>query len=224
MTNLEVLKMTRSPAIRVIKVGGSLLDMPDLPKQLRDWLANQSLAHNVLVAGGGQLVEQVRRWHRGQPPAETERLDEVTAHWICIDLMSVTARLLHAWLPDLKYTAEMRLLERRMQEPGGTLFDVAKWLRSEEPTLPGTRLPCQWEVTSDSITARLAVALAADELVLLKSSWPKAHGPKTEGSKEEGPVKEGQSLVALAEEGYIDRMLPLLAPELPPLRMVNLRS
>ena len=201
--------MSKSPAIRVIKVGGSLLDMPDLAKQLRDWLANQSLAHNVLVVGGGSLVEQVRRWHRRQPPAETEMLDEVTAHWICIDLMSVTARLLHAWLPDLKFTAEMRLLKRRLQETGETLFDLAKWLRSEEATLPGTRLPCQWEVTCDSIAARLAVVLAADELVLLKSSWPDTQDP---------------SLVALAEEGYIDRMFPLLAPELPPLRLVNLRD
>ena len=202
-------KMTKSPATRVIKVGGSLLDLPNLATQLRDWLANQSLAHNVLVVGGGPLVEQVRRWRRRQPPAETEMLDEVTAHWICIDLMSVTARLLHAWLPDLKFTAEMRLLKRRMQKTGETLFDPAKWLRSEEATLPGTRLPCQWEVSSDSIAARLTVVLAADELVLLKSSWPKT---------------QSHSLTALAEEGYIDRMLPLLAPELPPLRLVNLRN
>ncbi len=203
--------------------------MADLASQLRDWLDQQSSAHNVLVVGGGQLVEQVRKWHRGQPPTAAGGLDEVMAHWICIDLMSVTARLLHAWLPELKLTAEMRLLKRRLQTPGGTLFDVARWLRSEEAMLPGTPLPCKWEVTSDSIAARLAVVLAADELVLLKSDWPKMYSPKKQDSQKEGPQQKGfqqksGSLVALADEGYIDRMLPLLASELPPLRLVNLRS
>jgi len=204
--------MTSVPVVRVIKVGGSLLELPDLPGRLRQWLAHQPRAHNVLIAGGGQLVEQVRCWYRGRQSAEKETLDEVTAHWICIDLMSVTARLLHAWLPEMKYTAEIRLLQRRLHEAGGTLFDVAKWMRSEESSLPGTRLPCRWEVSSDSIAARLAVALAADELVLLKSSWPRTQGPKKPG------------LAALAEEAYIDRMFPRLAAELPPLRMVNLRG
>lgn len=201
--------MTQDSAVRVIKVGGSLLDLPDLPLRLNDWLTDQPLAHNVLMVGGGPLVEQVRQWHCGQQSAEKEKFDEVTAHWICIDLMSVTARVLHAWLPDLKFTAEMRLLKRRVHDAGETLFDVAKWLRREEATLPGIRLPCQWEVTSDSIAARLAIGLSADELVLLKSSWPQT---------------TDASLTALAEEAYIDRMLPLLAAELPPLRMVNLRS
>ena len=49
--------------IRVVKVGGSLLDLPQLPQKLRMWLAAQSPAHNVLVVGGGPLVEQVRTWH-----------------------------------------------------------------------------------------------------------------------------------------------------------------
>jgi len=49
--------------IRVVKVGGSLLDLPELPQKLRTWLAAQSSAHNVLISWRGPLVEQVRSWN-----------------------------------------------------------------------------------------------------------------------------------------------------------------
>jgi len=83
-------------------------------------------------------------------------------------------------------------------------------MRHGEPGIAGTRLPASWEVTSDAIAGRLAVALAADELVLMKSALP-AESDATE-------------LVALAAAGYIDPMLPRLAEELPPCRLVNLRG
>jgi aspartokinase-like uncharacterized kinase len=81
--------------IRVVKVGGSLFDLPDLPQRLWAWLAAQPRAHNVLMAGGGPLVEQVRTWNRQCA------IDETAAHWMCVDLLTVTAHMLHAWLPEI---------------------------------------------------------------------------------------------------------------------------
>ncbi len=71
----------------VIKLGGSLLDWPEWPTQLRGWLATQSESHCILITGGGQLADVVRRWD------QVYRLDVETAHWLAIDAMSVTARL-----------------------------------------------------------------------------------------------------------------------------------
>ncbi len=194
--------MSRS-LVRVVKVGGSLLDLPDLADRLRRWLALQTPAHHVLVAGGGGLVKQIRQWHSLRP------LSVVAAHWMCIDAMTLTAHLLHDRMPEIALIEDDRLLCQRVGHRDCTIFGPALWMRHSEPGIAGTRLPASWEVTSDAIAGRLAVALAADELVLMKSTLP-AESDATE-------------LAALAAASYIDPMLPRLAEELPPYRLVNLR-
>ncbi len=186
--------------IRVVKVGGSLFDLPNLAERLRQWLTEQAPAHHVLVAGGGALVEQVRRWHELKP------LNDETAHWMCVDLMTVTAHTLRDWLPEIPLVEDDRVLCQRVGECGCTIFSTANWLRHSEPALPGQKLPMNWDVTSDAIAARLAIVLSADELVLLKSALPAGRAE----------VRE------LANGGYVDLMLASLASELPPTHLVNL--
>lgn len=190
--------------IRVIKVGGSLFDVPQLPERLRAWLDAQSPAHNVLVAGGGMLVEQVRTWNAA------EALDEAAAHWMCVDLLTVTAHLLHAWLPEIPFIEDDGLLFQRVNQPGVTIFGPARWMHHSEPRLAGTRLPANWETTSDAIAGRLAAALRADEFVLLKSVLPRC--------------RAADDLSALAALGYIDPVLAQMAHELPLTRLVDFRS
>jgi len=190
--------------IRVVKVGGSLLDLADLADRLRCWLAAQTPAHHVLVAGGGSLVEQIRQWHSLRP------LTDVAAHWMCVDAMTVTAHMLHDRLPEIGLVEDDRLLCQRVGQQDCTIFGPALWMRHGEPGIAGTRLPASWEVTSDAIAGRLAVALNADELVLMKSALP--------------AESDATDLAALATAGYIDPMLPRLAEELPSCRFVNLRG
>jgi len=188
--------------IRVVKVGGSLFDLADLAERLQRWLAEQTPAHHVLVAGGGALVEQVRRWHTLRP------LNEETAHWMCVDLMVVTAHMLHDRLPEIPLVEDDRLLFQRIGKRGGTIFGPGQWLRQSEPHLSGTKLPANWIVTSDSIAARLAIVLQAERLVLLKSSLP----------NQESGVRQ------LAAEGYVDQQLVRLGPELPTTHLVDFRE
>jgi aspartokinase-like uncharacterized kinase len=190
--------------IRIVKVGGSLFDLPDLGDRLRQWLSRQPPAHHVLLAGGGSLVDEVRRWHALRP------LDEATAHWMCVDLLTVSSHLLHARLPEIPLIEDDRLLCQRVGEQDCTIFVPATWMRYGEPKLPGTPLPQTWEVTSDSITARLAITLGAAELVLMKPVLP------VEGLDEGIP--------AFSAAGYVDPMLARMAGELPSVRLVNLRA
>lgn len=188
--------------IRVVKVGGSLFDLPDLPQRLHSWLAAQTAAHHVLIAGGGSLADQVRELNAVRP------LSETAAHWMCVDSMTVTAHLLHDWLETIPLVEDDRLLCQRVGDQGCTVFGTANWLRHSEPYLPGSKLPHAWQVTSDSIAARLAIVLQADELLLLKSSLPQANS----------------TLPELAVNGYIDEILAVLDPELPQTTFVNLRD
>jgi 5-(aminomethyl)-3-furanmethanol phosphate kinase len=190
-------------SVQVIKVGGSLLESPGLALRLQRFFNRHRDCHRVVITGGGKLVEQIRWWHAERP------IDEETAHWMCIDLMSITARLLWTRLPELTLADNDCHLLSRLNSPGITLFAPAQWLRSSEPRLPGTKLSATWDTTSDAIAGRLAIVLGAERLTLLKSAPPPA---------------EANDLAALAAAGYVDGMLARLATELPPLELLNLRA
>jgi hypothetical protein len=87
------------------------------------------------------------------------------------------------------------------------LFEPEQFLREVEPKLVSRPLPHTWDVTSDSIAARLAAVLQACELVLLKSTLP----------------QPGTEIDRAAAEGYVDRYFPVAARGLA-VRAVNLRD
>jgi len=141
-----------------------------MPTAINAWLKEQPPALNVLIAGGGALVDAIRQ------ASQTFSLDDESAHWLCIDAMSINSQLLAGVVADAllisSYSELRSALE--MDSPSRTIFDSSKFLREHESCLPGRVLPHDWSVTSDSIAARLAEVLAADELVLLKSGDPPA--------------------------------------------------
>lgn len=192
--------------ICVAKIGGSLLSSEQLPQRLAQWLTDETAAHGlthyVLVVGGGALVEVVRRLDAQHD------LDEAAAHWICIELMDVTARLVAAMLPEVPLEDDFQSLQQRCADPGATILRPSRFLRQLEPHQPGTRLPADWSVTSDSIAARLAIVLEAAELVLVKSSLPLA--------------AISSDVTQLAAAGYVDAFLPNLLPDLPSVRVAVL--
>lgn len=187
--------------LRVVKVGGSLLDWPPLAQVLPRWLASQPPAGQVLVCGGGVWCDALRQVQRHFA------LSEEGLHWLCVEALGVTAGLLAQMLklppPEKDWR---RAGQRACARQPAVVLDPRSFLHEEEPQLPGTVLPHDWSVSSDSIAARLAQVLEADELVLLKSADP--------------PSRE---LAALAETGYVDRHLVRAWPRGMPLRMVNLR-
>ncbi len=196
--------------VSVVKIGGSLLMLADLPQRLCAWLSDeqksQPTTHFVLIAGGGKWVDAIRAIDAQHP------LGDARAHGICVALMDVTAGLVGAMLPEFVVAKSFVELKRRLAEPGVTLHCPSEFVRQVAPTLAGTRLPEDWSVTSDSIAGRLAVTVAAEELVLLKSAPP----PENPGAD--------NWLARLAKSGYVDGFLPSLEPELPTVRCVDFRG
>jgi aspartokinase-like uncharacterized kinase len=181
-----------------VKIGGSLLDLPDLPTRLHTWLGHRRVTGHVLLVGGGALADVLRRQHAIRP------LNEVAAHWACIELMAINARLVSAELnlPTVKYS-DLR------SDVHAQFLDVIDFMENVEPIMAGRKLPAGWLVSSDSIAARMAIVLDADELLLLKSS--------------ECPRQFDADLSRLAATGYIDEFLPQLWEGQMPLQFVNLR-
>lgn len=189
--------------LRIVKVGGSLLDWPLLKDRLAAWLARQPAACNVLIAGGGDVTDAIRR------AQAIHRFDDEAAHWTCVRALSVTAQMLAAMLPESKLIGSLAELDTSVRSGASILvFDPASFLRHDEPQAPGMILPHDWTATTDSIAARLAALTLATELVLLKSADP----------------PHGASLADLAAVGFVDQHFPIAAAELTWVRLVNLRG
>lgn len=190
--------------LQIVKVGGSLLQRPDLGPRLRRWLDTQGETAVVLLAGGGELADWVRRADR------CHGLGEEAAHWVAVRTMSVTAELLGRLLPAARRVGDWSQMSDLLsgRRPGDRwILDPLDFLQAHEPRLPGLKLGASWAVTSDSVAARLATVSGADELVLLKSA--------------DAPATDVPTLRAM---GYVDDAFPRLAAETSAVRFVNLAA
>jgi hypothetical protein len=187
------------PPLRVVKLGGSLLDLCDWSDRLRAWRATQRPARDIIVVGGGTLVDELRA-----AQIQTGFSDEA-AHWRAIDLMSQNARAVCKTLSDVVWTDDLKSIEDVVAVSQPVVFDPANFLHSD--TGSGA-LPANWHVTSDSIAARVAQCCGARELVLLKSALPPADCSRAD----------------LAASGYADRFFARSVAEVPIVRCVNLRA
>lgn len=188
--------------MRVIKLGGSLFDYSGLASACRAWLAAQPVMDSLVIAGGGRLVDAIRQ------AQSVHHFDAQTAHWLAIRAMTATAELAAAVLSNAALVTEISEMQSLREAPHLAIVDPWQFLREEEPRLPGRPLPAGWQVTSDSIAARLASVLHAEELVLLKSGLPLA--PYT--------------YQHAAEQHYVDEYFPSAASSLAGVRCVNLRD
>lgn len=151
------------PSVAVVKVGGSLYDLPDLGSRLRRWLAEQCAdTRVVLIPGGGPLVDAIRHLDR------SHGLGEETSHWLALRALSVNAHFLASLLPSTCVCGDVGKLGRAWEKNLLPVLEVHEFARGDEQR-PG-RLPHCWSVTSDAFAARVAVVFRASHLILLKST------------------------------------------------------
>jgi aspartokinase-like uncharacterized kinase len=153
----------------VVKVGGSLFDWPDLKPRLCDFLATLAGKNVLLIPGGGLAADAVRVYDR------VHGLGEEASHWLALRALSLQAHVLAQLLPPGTQVVEglnaARSVWRRGRWP---ILDMYRFALGDEQR-PG-RLNHDWNVTSDSLAARVAVVAGAERLILLKSTPMTADG------------------------------------------------
>jgi aspartokinase-like uncharacterized kinase len=180
--------MTNDERPIVVKVGGSLFDLPDLGKRLRAWFSQFDLQKVVIVPGGGQAADAVRLFDRVQS------LGDETAHWCALQAMTLNAHLLGAALSSdyaiLNSPADLHYYRGLQLGRDYHLLSAADFIRGDD-TQPD-HLPHTWGVSSDSIAARAAVVLKAGKLILLKSVT----------------IPSTMAWYEASQRGYVDKYFP----------------
>lgn len=187
--------------MRVVKLGGSLLDVPNLADRFERWYQRQPPMVSIVVVGGGASVDVLRDFDRAN------NLDAATAHWLAIRAMQFNARIVESLLPKVMWGDSFDQMFTCDIEAGILIADPWKLL-TETAASGALSLPESWDVTSDSISAWLAAKLAAEELVLLKSALLPTHA-----------TVEGASAC-----GYVDPYFKEAVATVAHTRCVNLRD
>lgn len=191
--------------VRVIKLGGSLLTMPNLKQKFQKWCRENPHPLTLVIVGGGPVVDAVRQVHLANA------LSEEFAHWVCIDLLQHTARIAHQALGNVELFETMDDLQQPFSgsrvnstTPIIAIVQVAICFARDYPNMG---LPESWDVTSDSLAAAFSDMYAAEELVVMKSS--------------DAPNDES-NLESLADVGFVDPYFANLAEGIDQVRFVNL--
>ncbi|MDP1563792.1 MAG: hypothetical protein Q8M16_20615 [Pirellulaceae bacterium] len=223
MAQLQVDDPGQSRSTHVLKLGGSLLQSPDLPNQVGRWWQHLRDLHVesgpvqwLVVVGGGTVVDAVRAWDR------VHSLSPRDSHRLALAGMQVTARMvarLMEW-PLLEFPAAGAIGGGKVSPEGPdsvdpmTRSEMAAWTGTaarfgvERPLVvdlaaaaaADRRFPESWDVTSDSLAMWLATQVRAKQLVLLKAVSPL-----------ENPVKIGK----ISDLGWVDAFFSRMWSEEP---------
>jgi len=145
----------------IVKIGGSLFDLPYLGAHLVRYLAKLNTSDVLVVPGGGSTTDLVRSWDR------TFQLGEERSHWLALRGLALSAHFLASLLPRADVIAQLE--DRLALAAAGVtpIVDMYAWARADEAS--PDHLPHSWDVTSDSLAVRLALVSEAAELIVLKS-------------------------------------------------------
>lgn len=168
----------------LVKVGGSLLTLPDLAERLQALFTALEADQILVICGGGQAADAVRNWDR------IHGLSDQASHWLAIDSLAVTASLLVEVLPRAAL-ARSRQVADSMGSAGTVAVLVPRPILEELDDATHQRLPVGWDCTSDSIAAWIATQWDVESLVLAKSvDVPVTHGTAADGIAAEGTMTE----------------------------------
>lgn len=132
----------------VVKIGGSLLDRPNLTDDLTRYFRRLGDRPTAVIVGGGKIIDAVRHYERLHPSD-----DASAVHWRCVSLLDVTHELMSRLMPAWTAGGPVRLLRVSDLYRPGVGFDA----------------PEDWRTTTDAIAVLIARHVGAGSVTLLKS-------------------------------------------------------
>lgn len=175
----------------VVKIGGSLFDWPELAPRLKCYLESRRDDHMILIAGGGEAANWIRRLD------SIHTLGQEMSHDLALRTLDLTTHILSTIVDGLEVIASLDDCARAW-ERGHTPIANSRLILDHDEHISSAPLPHTWNVTSDSIAAWIAVLAAAHELVLLKSA----------------PLCEPISREEAARRGLVDAEFPRVSARL----------
>ncbi len=146
----------------IVKLGGSLLTLPDLCERLDAVVNLLSPRHVLFIVGGGAAADVIRRLD------DVCGLTATQAHWDAIAAMTLNAAILSRVSTCLPVVSNRIDADTAWRQLNAVLLDTSAFLR-EEMRLHSRALPESWSVTSDSIAAFVAIHWPAKQVVFCKA-------------------------------------------------------
>jgi aspartokinase-like uncharacterized kinase len=192
-------------SLAILKVGGSLFRWPEFPRRFAEMIDARRVVSRgerlVLIAGGGPAADVIRELDK------IHGLGDPSAHRLALHAMDLTAVFLAELLPGTVAIQSLSSLNAVWSAAAIPVLAprlvLAEMERSEDHGLPES-----WDVTSDTIAARVAVHMGADRLTLLKSA----------------SLPPGTTRLEAARLGLVDPLLPIVARPLKQVEYLNLRE
>lgn len=183
----------------VIKVGGSLLETPQVLKALGSELSSLAKEHQIVVVpGGGKFADIVRE-------LDTRfRLPAAVSHRMAILGMDQYGFLLSKVIAHSEACDSLKAAREISRGGRIAILLPSKVLRRFDPFKPS------WDVTSDSIAAYIAFKLNAAKVVFVTN----VNGIFTENPKEQSKSKllsqvSVEELLKFSTRTSVDKFLPV---------------
>ena len=187
--------------VHTVKLGGSLLNWPEMPSRLAQLLTTSASQCPLLIVGGGAAADIVRSWQ------QAHALDDNTAHALAIDAMAMNSQLLTTLLPRTRIVTDHAQANEAWATNHWPILDCGTFLAAQEP-LQALKLPHSWQATSDTIAGWIARTWPASRLTLIKSV----------------DLPSDPSPTRVSDAGLVDGQLAAWIDQLPATEWVNLRS
>ena len=188
----------------VIKIGGSLLALPDLGERLNAVLQSLNGQKALVIIGGGAAADEIRRLD------DFCELTPKRAHWDAIAAMTSNSQLIARVLGSLPVVPDRIEAALHWKTYAAVMLDTSVFLREKHATF-SQLLPESWDVTSDSIAGSVALDWPCDQVLFCKSCNPVS-------------LVIDEVCIAGQFDAWITSLRPALQDAQVPLRWLNLQT